>query len=110
MTPDLFSQDFTVPFNQHKGNQTLLSENRKHFSGQAKIILNLLLSGRSVSSHEMFAKYNIVDVRARIFSLRKKGYAITDCKIPFGNGAKEWKMTEENINLTKNICDQKTKS
>jgi len=98
MTPDLFSQpDYTIPFNQHRGNQETLDTHRKHFSGQAKIVLDLLLSGESVSSREMFSKYNIVDTRARIFGLRKKGFKITEYKIPFAKGAKYWRMTNEDL-------------
>lgn len=104
MTSDLFSQPpLTIPFNRHKGNQAILEANRNHFGGQTKIVLELLMKGESVSSRDMFDRFNIVDCRARLFAIRKKGYLVTEERIVGGKGSKVWRMTKEQIEYNKTI-------
>lgn len=91
-----FPADISVPFNRHRGNQEILNSNREHFSGQAKVCLDLLLKGETVTSKKMIA-YDMIDTRARIFTLKSKGIQITEKKILKGNGAKEWSMSPEQI-------------
>ena len=102
---DLFNQpDYTIPNNQYSGNQTILETNRTHFSGQALKVLTLLMSGMPVSSAQM-AQEGIIDTRARIFSLRAKGFVISERKIVGGKGAKEWFCTFEQIQFNKRIVN-----
>ena len=89
--------DFTVTHNQNAGNNQILEENRQHFNGQAKIVFDLLMQGEEVTSVKMLS-YQILDLRARIFSIQKRlGIDIPERKIPGGHGQKAWKLTEEQI-------------
>ncbi len=85
----------TIAHNKHAGNDEILQENRNHFEGQAKKVLEHLLNGERVTSERMYELYKIVDVRARIFSLKKAGYAIIAVRIPNGRGAKEWSLNQK---------------
>lgn len=91
-----FPSDISVPFNRHSGNQQILNENREHFSGQAKVCLDLLMNGETVTSKKMLV-YDIIDTRARIYTLKSKGIQITEKKILKGNGAKEWSMSPDQV-------------
>ena len=98
-----FPEDtLTVPHNQHEGNDAILQENRAHLSGQAKLCLDLLMKGEEVSSLKML-QYGILDVRARLYTLRKFGYQITEAKIPGGRGAKLWFCTPYQIETNKTL-------
>lgn len=104
ITFDLFNQpDYTIPFNKN-GGQKNINENRLHFSGQALVVLNTLLSGESVSSEWGIAQNpRIYDVRARVFALKSKGIQISEDKIEGGKGAKKWYCTPEQILVNKNL-------
>lgn len=98
-----FPEDtLTVPHNRHEGNDAILQENRSHLSGQAKLCLDLLMQGQEVSSLKML-QYGILDIRARLYSLRKLGYLITEAKIPGGRGAKVWYLTPNQIETNKQL-------
>ena len=94
--------DWTIPNNQHRGNQTLLDENREHFSGQALKVFTELMKGGKVSSKWAWEQ-GIVDLRARVFSLRKKGVLISEGKIEGGHGAKVWWCSESDIQENKKL-------
>jgi hypothetical protein len=101
-----FPEDtLTVPHNRHEGNDAMLQENRAHLSGQAKLCLDLLMKGEEVSSLKMVG-YGIIDTRARIFSLRKFGYQITEAKIPGAHGAKMWYCIPDQIETNKTLYNQ----
>ena len=92
----------TIAYNKNKGNQALLNENRPHFSGQTKWILDQLLSGRKISGLIAAKEFNIQDVRARIYTLKKVlDLNISEEKIIGGHGAKNWHMTAEDIEFNK---------
>ena len=92
----------TVSYNQHKDNQSILNENRPHFSGQTKWILDQLLSGRKISGLIAAKEFNIQDVRARIYTLKKVlDLNISEEKIIGGHGAKNWYMTNADIEFNK---------
>lgn len=98
--PTLFDQDLTIPYNQFKGNQAILDSNREHFAGQTLLVFNELMKGGKVSS--LWAvKQGIIDVRARIFTLRKKGVEVTEAKIVGGHGSKCWSMSPEQVEANK---------
>ena len=97
--------DWTIPNNQHRGNQSLLDENREHFSGQALFVFQTLMKGGKVSSKWAWEQ-GIVDLRARCFSLRKKGVIISEEKIPNGHGAKCWFCTEEDIKYNLSLLNK----
>lgn len=102
-SPTTTTVSLTVPFNRGKQNNEDYQENRLHFAGQAKKVLDILLEGKSVSSFEMMKQFNIVDTRARIYNIQKVlDIEIPETKIPRGHGAKEWKLTQEQIVEIKN--------
>lgn len=107
---DLFSQlpldNLTIPYNRGRENNESLQENRVHFSGQARVVLDLLMKGETVSSLKMIqTPYFILDTRARIYSIEKVlNITIPETKIPGGRGAKEWSLTPELIQVIKNKC------
>lgn len=96
--------DFTIPHNQHRGNQEILSSNRPKFSGQAKIVLEALLRGEEVTSVKML-QHGILDTRARIYSLKKhlEKHGILISEKPVGGGQKAWFMDEQQIQKYKHI-------
>lgn len=87
--------DFTAPYNQHEGNQAILDENREHFSGQAKWVLEQLLVGRVLTGLIASREYGIQDIRPRIAKLIAMGYPIQKGKVPGGHGAKTFYMTPD---------------
>lgn len=90
---NLFSSEhlsLVASHNRGTGNQEILDENRKHFQGQALLVLEHLLKGERVSGSKMYELHKIQDVRARIYSIKKAGYNICEAKIKGGHGAKEW--------------------
>lgn len=97
--------DFTVPSNSGAGNQKILDDNRLHFSKQARWALIKMMSGESVSGFIAWKEFNIQDLRARIYGLKSKGIEVSERKIENGNGAKEWFMTEDQINKNKQILN-----
>jgi len=98
-----FPEDtLTVPHNRHDGNDAILQENRSHLSGQAKLCLDLLMKGEEVSSLKML-QYGILDCRARLYSIKKFGYLVTEAKIPNGRGAKSWYMLPHQIETNKTL-------
>lgn len=104
---DIFSDSpkevLTPSFNTGKGNQEILDDNRAHFNGQAKLVLDHLLKGERVSGEQMHELHKIQDVRARIYSIKKYlaefGIEVQEAKIKGGHGAKEWYLLPESIQL-----------
>lgn len=83
-------EELTAPYNKGAGNQQILEENREHFNGQAKKVLDHLLKGERVSGLRMMELYKIQDIRPRIAAIKKAGYQLKEEKISGGHGAKEW--------------------
>lgn len=81
----------TVEHNRH-GQDESYQENRQHYSNQTEIVLAHLDNGEWVSSKSMFELHQIMDCRARIYSLKKAGYKIVEEKIKGGKGSKLWRL------------------
>lgn len=90
---DIFA-DFTPEHNRHTGNQQILEENRKHFEGQTKKVLDHLLKGEKVTGLKMMELHKIQDVRARIYAIKKAGYDVAEEKVEGGKGSKAWFIKE----------------
>lgn len=94
---DLFAQ--LTPDNNRHGNQKALEENRLHFEGQGRIVLEHLLKGEKVSGLRMMQLHGIMDTRARIYSIKNllikvigNADGLKKNKIQGANGAQEWSL------------------
>lgn len=91
--------DFTVEYNRHPGNQEILDANRLHFSRQAKWVFEQLMAGRTIDGRIAYQEYDILDLRARIFSIKKvlKPLNIEPQFHLLSNRLKLWYFTPEQI-------------
>lgn len=92
---------FSVPYNKGVENQAILSDNRLHFEGQAKYVLDQLIKGRTITGVMAMQEFYIQDLRARIYSLKKAGLQISKGKVEGGHGAKTFFCTPEQIRFNK---------
>lgn len=89
----------TVNNNRFAGNQEILDSNREHFHSQTEWVLEQLMNGRDITWIMALREFNIQDVRARLYTLRKKGFLMSEKKIEKGRGAKAVFMTQAQIKI-----------
>lgn len=86
--------DFNKAHNNRES-ELQYDEHVTHFGKQTLQVLNILRSGGTITSVQAFGM-GIIDVRARIKSLRDAGINVLDRKIPNGKGAKEYYLEINN--------------
>ncbi|GAC1385841.1 MAG: hypothetical protein NVSMB45_15040 [Ginsengibacter sp.] len=68
--------DFTHTRENNPESQSILNDNREHFSSQCKLILHVLKSGERLTTRSALLKYDIGDLRRRLKDLRDNGVII----------------------------------
>lgn len=104
-TPSVASGEsvmLSVERNKGEGNAILIS-NRIHFEGQTKWVLEQLLTGRKISGTIARDEFNIMDLRARIYTIKKNGIEVLHNSIEGAKGMREYYLSPEEIKRVKQM-------
>ena len=91
--------DFIHGGENNRESETHYEANLTHFSKQARLVFELLMSGKELTSIKAMSEYFIVHVARRICDLKEAGVVFSE---RWEGRLKVWYMTEENINQNKN--------
>jgi hypothetical protein len=98
---DIFTA--ALPHQNNKESQLQIEDNMHHFSRQAKLVFDHLMSGRTLTHDEAMSYYKIRDLRARIYTIKNAGYKVDETTIPNSHGMKRWHMSKHLIEFNKNL-------
>ena len=92
-----------INFNPHRQennpeSQTTLELKRKEFTGQNKLLYQLLMNGTELTFYDAMVKYGISDIRRRSKDLTDNNGILLSKKFINGMRTKIWFMTPEQIN------------
>ena len=68
--------DFTHTRENNPESESILNDNREHFSDQCKLVLELLKSGKALTVRTALLVYGIGSLPRRILDLKQKGVMI----------------------------------
>lgn len=103
--PDLFHQseplksfhEATLRPHNSRDSQRQADENYKHFAGQTLKVFDSLMNGELIDGDSARLRFKCKDVRARIHSIRKAGYKVSDRVMVGSHGCKEYFCSPRDI-------------